>query len=323
MKQKYNKKYLKTNFISFIIALIIFGSIGVYAAITFPSNDVSYDNSVSGLKSTSVKDAIDELYTECTTTLAGEQIIEDAGLIKDEYEDRYFFTGANPNNYITFNGEKAGWQILSVEGDGTIKIIKAESIGKMAWDTFETYGDNDWTRPATLNTYLNETYYNQLTDVAQKQIIKHDFMIGGEGVAQSILDIAIADLMNYENSKIWNGKIALLTASEYIRANSNKSDCGEWGLVNENYNICPSTNWILRQANCNYWVLFSAIHQIYGYDMVANIADYASNGQLTFASGMSNTQPFMKLDVRPALYLNSNVQITGGTGTQSDPYEVE
>ena len=41
---------------------LIFGTAGVYAATYFPSDDVTYDNSESGLSSTDVQGAIDELY---------------------------------------------------------------------------------------------------------------------------------------------------------------------------------------------------------------------------------------------------------------------
>ena len=68
-------------------------------------------------------------------TPAGDQIIEDAGLEKDQYECRYFFTGDNPNNYVTFNDETAGWRIVSVECDGTIKIMRYASIENIVWDS--------------------------------------------------------------------------------------------------------------------------------------------------------------------------------------------
>ena len=55
------KKYL----IGFILSGILSASISVYAVVTFPSNNVTYDNSSSGLKSTNVKGAIDELYNLC------------------------------------------------------------------------------------------------------------------------------------------------------------------------------------------------------------------------------------------------------------------
>lgn len=57
-----------------------------------------------------------------------ENVVDEGdGLYKDIYEDgRYFYKGTNPNNYITFNNET--WRILSVETDGSLKIIRKHSI---------------------------------------------------------------------------------------------------------------------------------------------------------------------------------------------------
>ena len=38
------------------------------------------------------------------------------------------YKGANPDNYIIFNDEI--WRIISINADGTIKIIKSQSNGK-------------------------------------------------------------------------------------------------------------------------------------------------------------------------------------------------
>ncbi len=102
------KEFIKSYAIGLIVGIVVSGTISVIAATYFPTNDVTYDNTESGLSSTNVQGAIDELYGVCTAKPAGDQIIENAGLEKDPYECRYFFTGSNPNNYITFNNETAG-----------------------------------------------------------------------------------------------------------------------------------------------------------------------------------------------------------------------
>lgn len=58
------KEVLKRNYkmvLGIIIGILISG-VGVYATITISSSNVSYNNSQSGLKSTDIKGAIDELY---------------------------------------------------------------------------------------------------------------------------------------------------------------------------------------------------------------------------------------------------------------------
>ena len=307
MKEKINKiilGYLP----GFITGLIICGTISVIAATYFPSNDVTYDNKESGLTSTNVQGAIDELYGVCTAEPpVGEQIIEDAGLEKDPYECRYFFTGANPNNYITFNDETAGWRIISVECDGTIKIMRTESIGNQAWDSSNS---NNWARPATLNTYLNETYYNELNSTAQSQIVVKDWNIG----AVTYNDSNMANTISNENSKKHNGKIALPTISEYVRTNSNVNSCGNllnaWNATSKQ---CSSTTWMYT-SSINLWWTLSPYDS--GFSKVFSIH---SDG--TFILDTDDTASNVSTAIRPALYLSSEVTLTG-SGTQSDPYVV-
>ena len=298
MKEK-TKEFLKKYLIGFILGFVSVGIVAVYAETYFPSNDVTYDNTESGLSSTDVQGAIDELYGVCTKEPpAGEQIIEDAGLEKDPYECRYFFTGANPNNYITFNGEEAGWRIISVECDGTIKIIKISNIGYRAWDTSGSYGNNNWARPASLNTYLNGTYYNGLNSTAKSQIVAKNFSIGAVMRNNDLLS-----QVNDENSVIWTGKIALPTLSEYLRTNSN-INC----KTSYSYNTCKNTTWMYN--NTNWWTLSPEVDSSY------RIIDIWSEGLID-----SSSANVTNYTVYPALYLSSEVTLTG-SGTKSDPYVV-
>ena len=299
MKYKIKKEYIKTNLIGFIIAGIIVSGVAVYAAVTFPSNEVSYSNTESGLNSNNVQGAIDELYETCTKLPAGEQIIEDNGLEKDPYECRYFFTGATPNNYITFNNET--WRIVSVECDGTIKIMRNETTGNLKWDSSNS---NNWARPATLNTYLNETYLtSNLNNTAQSQIVAKDFSIGPVTYDNNDL----ADQINDENSSKWNGKVALVTVSEYIRSNSNKSSCGTFSLNSDNSSTCNNTNWMYYSKD--YWWTLSP-HSGTSYP-----AFTVSYGGFVYSRSVSSSYGF-----RPAVYLSSDIQITGGNGSSSNPY---
>ena len=300
MKQKikeFSKKYL----VGFIIGSILFGTLGVYAVTYFPGLNTTYDNSDSGMTSTNVQDALDELYNVCVPS-ASDQIIEDGNLTKDEYECRYFFTGGNPNNYITFNNEDAGWRIISVECDGTIKIMRTGSIGYQAWDTSNS---NNWARPSSLNTYLNSTYYNGLNITARSQIVAKDWSIG----AVTRDNNNLATQINNENSKKWKGNIALPTVSEYIRTNSN-SACKTFRLNNDN-STCKNAVWMYT-ASVSYWYLLSS------WSGTSNgTFSISSNGVIQYETINQSNAIF------PVLYLNPEIKITGGTGTQNDPYTIE
>ena len=295
------KNYIKTNIIGFVIAITIVSGFVVYAAVTFPSKDVTYENGTSGLESTNVQGAIDELYAECTKEpTTGEQIIENAQLEKDPYECRYFFTGTNPNNYITFNNENAEWRIMSVGCDGTIKIMKNNSIGEMA---FDSYGSSDWSKPVTLNTYLNGDYFKSLSSEAQSQIVDSNFGIGI--IIRDNNDLA--EQVSDENDTIWTGKIAIPTISEYLRTNSNKNDCETIKLNSNNTDTCKTTNWMY--LNSKWWTLSYS----------GNGSNYYSNqnGYFNYGSGFGVT------GIRPTLSLTSDIKITGGDGSQNNPYTIE
>ena len=301
----------------FITGLIVCGGVSVIAATYFPSNQVTYENGTSGMQASDVQGAIDELYAECTKEpTTGDSILDNTdivtsgdGLYADEYEEgKYTYKGANPNNYVTFNNEQAGWRIISINSDGTIKIMRDANINtsnNLAWDaTGGTYGSNNWNRPADLNTYLNSTYYNSLTSIAQSQIVEGTYYAGAVIIDNNDIQDQISD-EKVTTSKV---KVALPTVSEYLRANSNKEQCGTYSLNNDNYSTCKNSDWMYYSSD--YWWTLSP-HS----GNSSTLFTVRSNGRVN--SNYANTT---NLAVRPALTLSSEVQITRGTGTASDPY---
>ena len=243
--------------------------------------------------------------------LKKELVTEGDGLYADTYEEgRYIYRGGTPNNYITFNEENAGWRILSVEADGTIKIMRDKSISDMAWDTPSS---NNWARPATLNTYLNNDYYNSLTEAAKEQITTGTFKIG----EVTYNDTNLGNTVTRENKTTWNGNIALATASEYVRT-SNNSQCTSvnayWG-TSSCYSNGSAHNWLTKIMNSSTnkysWLLAPS-------GGTSNIVFFVlSDGHLNY-TGASNTAP----GVAPVVYLKSDIQLSG-EGTQSNPYVIE
>ena len=229
--------------------------------------------------------------------------------------ERYVYKGANPNNYVKFNNEL--WRIVAKEADGTYKIVRNEILEARAYDKFYTdtgseTGDSNWARPATLNIYLNGTYYNGLTSTAQSQIVSHNWGNGGIQASNYNLAVQITD----ENSRVWNGKVALLTVSEYLRANTN-ARCNTFGGNDDNYQKCHKTNWlVIEDTHISYrWHTLSAHYdpKIY-YDIYSISSDGSISG---------GRYVYTNYGVRPSVYLKSSIKITGGTGTESDPYTIQ
>ena len=153
------KKVFNTKPFYFILGALIFGTIGVSAATYFESNAVTYDNTESGLTSTNVQGAIDELYQKANSSNINSSKLKDlvvttgSGLYEDEYEDgRYIYRGNYVDNYIIFNNEE--WRILSLEKDGTLKIIRQQAVSNSIYGTMQWGGNNTWAI-SKINTYLN------------------------------------------------------------------------------------------------------------------------------------------------------------------------
>jgi len=276
--------------------------------ITYDSNVTSQPENTTG----TISVTLDYVQADGNGTVtpseptAADKLIETAvttgdGLYADDYETgRYIYKGANPNNYITFNDET--WRILSVENDGTLKIMKKDSIGKKAWDNSNS---NDWSRPATLNTYLNNDYYNSLSSEAQDLIQTHTWGVGSVTYGNTDLAAQITS----ENGTTWTGNIGLMNVSEFLRANTNIEQCGNLSLNNTNYSTCKTTNYIVPSSGY-LWIISpnadtsDAVFLVNSYGMVPNYNALKAYN-----------------NVVPALYLTSNITLEG-EGTETNPYTI-
>ena len=231
----------------------------------------------------------------------------------------YRYRGANPKNYVTFNNET--WRIIGIfpTDDGTgkienrIKIVRDQSIGNKKWNTS---GTNDWTT-ATLQTELNTTYLNSLTREAQSMIGDAKYYLGGynnsliiqkDAMYQYERKINGSTYYNGTNPNSWVGEIALMYASDYGYAVSD--ECTNYM---DHYHTCVSYNWLSYKVS-DEWLLNQGSSS-YGGGRAFYIY---KQGYLE--ENNNNDVSSRLMAVRPTLYLKSNVKITGGNGTSSNPY---
>ncbi|OLA93774.1 MAG: hypothetical protein BHW63_01140 [Mycoplasma sp. CAG:611_25_7] len=324
----------------FTIVLIILVCVGYssYALFSFTktSNNV-IEGTVGELKKSGVDTLIkltnnqnnSGLYTithEADTTLqigANESVTE------------YRYRGASPKNYVTFNNEV--WRILGVfpTDDGTgkienrIKIIRNESIGQYVADSNNSV-EIAW--PETnMNNNLNGTYLSSLTSETQNMIGNAKYYLGGydgseyqQGLVQTPVDMysyerKIKNTKSNEfyygsNPNSFIGKIGAMYASDYGYASSNCETKKLYDQNSSNYDIraCNDTNWLYNIKNGE-WLLDQNPDRGLG----VNFYYTNKNGYIENFGGMFSTHNF---HVRPVLYLKSNVKITGGNGTSSNPY---
>ena len=251
------------------------------------------------------------------------------GTTEDITEYRY--RGANPKNYVTFNNET--WRIIGVfpvdDGNGNIenriKIIRNESIGDKYWNTEEvssTSSYNNWTG-ATLNTYLNGTYLTGLSSETQSMIGNAKYYLGGYNTSNIQKDVMykyerkIKNTTDNEfyygtNPNSFIGKLALIYASDYGYAASD--ECTQTIAYYDN-TACINNNWLFdSDAYLNEWTLNQHTENGSRAFIIYEI------GRITI--DMYSTTLNSELAVRPVLYLISDVQITSGTGTSTDPYKL-
>ena len=313
MKNKV-KKIFNNKIFTFILGGIVFSSISVMAATYFESNAVTYDNTESGLTSTNVQGAIDELYEVCFTPKTGSDTITDLveinpnELYKDEHGDiRYY--GKDPNNYVIFNNEL--WRIIGLI-DGKIKIIRNESIGNYYWSSD---GKNNWNN-SDLKSYLNGEYYNNITNIYKNMISEEIFYLGGP----SSNKISASEFYDAERGKTaYSGNpvntkqyIGLMYPSDYGYAAG--SSCLSTSL--ENYkNGCYNNDYLFDGASR--WLQTPYSSRNYN---AAFIGGYGSGYVLGGVVG--NRVDTDDISVYPSLYLSSEVQITEGIGSKSDPYKL-
>ena len=319
------KKIKKSDIFSFILGALIFGTLIVGATSLIYSNDVTYYNGNSGLSSNDVQNAIDELAEElelvpvcdgdgdCTVTCTkGKSVVvtdtgykcsitakktmqklnvtavtSGDGLYADTVTSgRYYYRGENVDNYIVFNDEL--WRIISIESDGTLKIVRNEPLDDTyQWDapgirdsstsTYCTnasdYGCNAWaatsnlvgtpssftqyfpfgntsdseetysgtvTEDAYLNTFLNETYYDSLSDDYKSKVVNGTFNVSTPGI-ENDADSLETDA-EQEKQYQWKGYVALYTLTELLRA-STTSGCSSLAAGVES-DYCNSNNWL-------------------------------------------------------------------------------
>ena len=284
----------------------------------------------------------------------GEDLVESAGtvtsgdgLYADSYEENvYTYRGSNPNNYVTFNGES--WRIISVNtSDNTIKIMRNAVLSDRVFDTSSNgrynssqycnyssgcniYGSSSTlydtnlsqittlgrqyngtkyqlpSKESEMSTYLNGTYYNGLNETA-RSMVKED-AVYKVGVLYNNNTSMSQDMEQVKAAK-WKGKVGLIDATEYVRASTNSS-CTDVDAGYDTTN-CKNNNWMFNSDN--WWTLSplsgSASRHVW---TVHSSGGFRSRNGYDDADG--------SYGVRPVLTLNSNIQITGGTGTSSSPY---
>ncbi len=282
---------------------------------------------------------IKELYDDTSTRTEN-------GLKKDNTRDENIrYEGSNPNNYVKFNDEL--WRIIGIFGDN-VKLIKSENIGRLVWDSSDEeinrgFGVNEWSR-ANLKEFLNTMYYGgtdvvcyggrgqeegecpaeKLNDTAKSMIDYYTWNTGAVDYAKTSDTVAFYNAErgtaigkdsgddDIERTTTWTGYVALPYVTDWAYASSTDGCDTNMQQKGSNFDfICKDNNWMhYGTAMSDSWMLspFAISGESYNAWMISYTGSVG--GEYVFAPGI----------VFPTIYLNSDVKIIGGTGTNTDPY---
>ena len=251
------------------------------------------------------------------------------------------YIGANPNNYVLFNCDDYNnpnsstcelWRIIGVfsadthgrSGEKLVKLIRSESIGDIAWDSGNV---NDWSS-ASLQESLNGSYLSGtnlgsgkgITSATNEMIEEVTWKLGGtastsesNGLASHFYGYERGETVYSNHETTWEGKIGLMYPSDYGYATkggstTDRSTCLATALYNWDYSDCYNNDWLYDSSaiqwtltpNSSYSSLVCLVNNYYG--ILGDNNAYYGHG------------------VRPSIYLKSNIAISGGDGSESNPY---
>ena len=241
----------------------------------------------------------------------------------------YYYTGANPDNWVYFAGFY--WRIIRINGDGSIRMIyqgtSANTTGTgtrtgtsafnsdpynktyvgLVYDGSTQHGSGS---PSTIMTNLNNWYNSNLASYEEQYIDTGTGFCSDRNMASGSnfnssgtifyapynrtssgsLQCNELDVLSQDNGKLPN-PIGLLTSDEYVLAGSRNS---------------------YLDVEIDYWTMSPAYYYTYG----ACVFYVTSGGNLNDTS-VTWTLP----GVRPVINLKSAIAISG-SGTTTDPFKV-
>ena len=289
---------------------------------------------------------------ECNSDLPA-IVQQEFGMTIEEFNNTYCVVETIPK------GTPILYRIIGVFGD-KIKVIRNESIGEYSWDTSASTvnggsGINEWSG-ADLMKLLNPGYdsesiggslwYNSASGTCYSErsnaTTSCDFTITGlsDNVKNKIAEVTW-NLGGWNNSEVypnqiyeyergtnvissprdgitrttsWTGKVALAYPSDYGYA-ADLTHCSQT-LYNydssTNSYACRSNNWLYNSAT--QWLLTpSSLNAFDPWYVHSAGGVILGDGAFMVCSAFG---------VRPVLYLNSELVIESGSGTESDPYRI-
>ena len=299
---------------------------------------------------TGYTDAVEYFTNLCDNTTGCNEGTNTNGLITtNNTELRY--RGSNPNNYVTFNDEVAGWRIVGVF-DGRVKLVRKDSLGIYSWDSSLSdsnsnggCGINQWGETGTyegadLKTELNGDYLNSSLSSNttwyngnnNKKTATFDKSKVLKASAQELIDdavwytggvpsnnpVTLADA--YAAERGTQGKMCTLGNACNDTVERTTSWTGKVGLIYisdyayaSGYTSCAQNMMIVGDCNNN-WMAS------YGFTITPLPNSWSAYFTWNaYEHYVSYYYSYTTSPVHPSVYLIPDIQVKG-TGTVGDPF---
>ena len=278
-------------------------------------------------------------------------LTSESGVYKTEDDDgeSYYFRGKIDNNYVSFANNI--WRIVRINGDGSIRLIHASDIGTSKFNlarkvgyTYDNesectkespcisdynketsaFANNKTATDSIVKTYLEDWYINNLKDYDDKI-----------NLSNFCNDTTITSTNAIENATYYGGhnRILKLKQPSLKCPNPSTTDGGNYklkiGLLTaDEINYAGLSYRQITTTSSNTSKIADKTNYLYysrtWYSMTPHRSNSTSSYMLYVSSGrMSNNDVTGSQYIRPVINLKSDIQITGGDGTETNPYVVE
>ena len=230
----------------------------------------------------------------------------------------YRYIGSYVSNYLWFNcqdgytkGEKycEKWRIVGEFNNtwengsrtyNSLKIVRNDAINTSMFKETEI---NNYFNDTLISFYLNNDYYDSLSNNAQKMILRgrwNNNIINDE--------LSVSNFYMLEKDNYYYANVGLVSISDYgyISGVENLSS------NISNITITKENNWLYADKECLTMSIITKNNQ-----RLFNIVSGLNQENIV------NTNKLETVNFKPSVYLRPDVSIIGGMGTIDNPYEIE
>ena len=310
-KKNYNYKIL----VGLVIGIFL-SVTGVYAATTYVGNgvDLTYDNSKSGLSSTNVQDALDELYGKSCpdgyVCLKKKNTLALGDYVKMAPTKSSYTTDASKTGYTgtqTINPQELNlWRVIKLNDDGTVEMISEHVSSTAVYFSGQTgYQNFVGYLNVLASQYENSTY------------TKGSRYFGYNGQTEYITDTS-----KFTNPAPWTSSTGSSTVES--QGGGDELYTTDYNLINTVLGTRVATK--PGGSSATYWI---ASRYYYYYSST----NYSWSGRRVYASestGISNLYRYYSSSfdasyncnsLRPIVVLKSGLKYSG-VGTKENPLKV-